>query len=389
MRVLFNLAIVAHERGDLAETVRVTTRAVERARELGVEWAFYPSELRHLHVVATYMAGDWDASAAAADQLARVPDMAAHVRAAGLLVQVGRGDPAVRERIAWAHGLATRRGTPVMLVVTAAAAEIDLATWAGDAGTALRRAGEASRRLAEFWPVDRMASVRLVASALGAAGDAAAAARLVGDQATAHRWVAEGEALLPLVAESVAAYSAFGARVGPEGQAWQARLAAEAARLRGEAAVDRWRAVVEAFGALGHVYEQARSRLRLAEALLAADDRAGAAAELRAAHEVAVGLGAAPLRAAVEALARRGRLELPGAGRVPDVAAVLTPREAEVLGLLAQGRTNRQIGAALYISEKTASVHVSNILAKLGAGSRTEAVAIAAAKGLLPPTTSS
>jgi DNA-binding NarL/FixJ family response regulator len=54
-----------------------------------------------------------------------------------------------------------------------------------------------------------------------------------------------------------------------------------------------------------------------------------------------------------------------------------------VLALMAQGRTNRQIGAELFISEKTASVHVSNILAKLGASGRTEAVAIAAARGLL------
>jgi DNA-binding NarL/FixJ family response regulator len=63
---------------------------------------------------------------------------------------------------------------------------------------------------------------------------------------------------------------------------------------------------------------------------------------------------------------------------------VFTPREVEVLALMAQGRTNRQIGAELYISDKTASVHVSNILGKLGAGGRTEAVAIAAARGLLP-----
>ncbi|MCZ2817637.1 response regulator transcription factor [Modestobacter sp. VKM Ac-2984] len=63
---------------------------------------------------------------------------------------------------------------------------------------------------------------------------------------------------------------------------------------------------------------------------------------------------------------------------------VFTPRETEVLALVAQGRTNRQIGAELFISEKTASVHVSNILAKLGASGRTEAVALAAARGLLP-----
>jgi DNA-binding CsgD family transcriptional regulator len=156
-------------------------------------------------------------------------------------------------------------------------------------------------------------------------------------------------------------------------------------RLDGPGDAAAWRAAVEAFG-YGAVYEQARCRWRLAGALLAADDRADAAAELRAAHEVAVRLRAAPLREAVEGLARRGRLDvaLPGAPRAAAPDAVLTPREREVLALLAQGRTNRQIGAALYISEKTASVHVSNILAKLAAGGRTEAVAIAAQRGLLP-----
>jgi DNA-binding NarL/FixJ family response regulator len=150
-------------------------------------------------------------------------------------------------------------------------------------------------------------------------------------------------------------------------------------------APELWRSAVNGFG-YGHVYEVARGRWRLAEALLGADDRAGAAEQARAAHEVAVRLGAVPLRTAVEALVRRGRLdvELPGMARSPEISAVLTPREAEVLGLLAQGRTNRQIGAALYISEKTASVHVSNIIAKLGASGRTEAVAIAAQRGLLP-----
>ena len=99
---------------------------------------------------------------------------------------------------------------------------------------------------------------------------------------------------------------------------------------------------------------------------------------------MAVRLGAEPLRIAVEALARRGRLDIGVAvARSADVSVVLTPREAEVLLLLAQGRTNRQIGSELYISEKTASVHVSNILGKLGANGRTEAVAIAAQRGLL------
>ena len=174
--------------------------------------------------------------------------------------------------------------------------------------------------------------------------------------------------------------------MGVEAAAWLARVEAEAARLRGDTAPELWRAAVEAFG-FGHVYEEARSRWRLAEALLAAGDRSAAAEQARAAHEVAVRLGAQPLRTAVEALVRRGRLgvALPGAARAAEAGAVMTPREAEVLALLAQGRTNRQIGSELYISEKTASVHVSNIIAKLSASGRTEAVAIAAQRGLLSP----
>ena len=98
------------------------------------------------------------------------------------------------------------------------------------------------------------------------------------------------------------------------------------------------------------------------------------------AREEAQALGARPLREAVDALARRARLDL-GAGAA--TSSVLTPREQEVMRLVAQGLTNRQIGRRLYISEKTASVHVSNVLAKLGAGGRAEAVAIAHRRGLL------
>jgi len=192
-----------------------------------------------------------------------------------------------------------------------------------------------------------------------------------------------GKPLEEIAQSAVEVFAEQVGEMGVEGKAWLARVEAEAARLRGEPAPELWRAAVEAF-AFGHVYEQARSRWRLAEALLASDDRAGAAVEARAAHEVAVRLGAEPLRVAVETLARRGRLDIGvAAARSADVAVVLTPREAEVLSLLAQGRTNRQIGAGLYISEKTASVHVSNIIAKLGASGRTEAVAIAAQRGLL------
>jgi DNA-binding CsgD family transcriptional regulator/tetratricopeptide (TPR) repeat protein len=385
MRVLFSRATVCFEAGRIAETLDYVRNATARARDLGMEWAFYPAELRHLQVTALYMAGDWDASLAEADLLARVPEMAAHVRAAGLLVLVGRGDRSARERLDWARALIPRLKEHVLLGLVTAAAEIDLAGWAGDAQAAADVATTASHRLQVQWADDHLGVLRLVGTALSPVGDAAAAARLAGDDASADRWVATGEELVSIARSAVDIFAREVGEMGVEAKAWLARVDAEAARLRGKADPELWRATVEAFG-FGHVYEVARSQSRLAEALLGADDRGGAAAEARAAHEVAVRLGADPLREAVEALVRRGRLDvdLPGVSRAADPGTVFTPREAEVLVLMAQGRTNRQIGAELYISDKTASVHVSNILGKLGAGGRTEAVAIAAARGLLP-----
>jgi DNA-binding CsgD family transcriptional regulator/tetratricopeptide (TPR) repeat protein len=384
MRVLFNRATLAFEAGRIAESLEWTRRATTRARDLGMEWAFYPAELRHLQVTALYMAGDWDESLAEADLLARVPEMAAHVRAAGLLVLVGRGDPAAQERLAWARHLIPRLNAHVLLSMVTAAAEVDLAAWAGDVDTAVEVAATTSGRLKALWADDHLGVLRLVATALGALADAAATARLIADTAEMERRQAQGEPLVDLARSAVTVFQEAVGEMGVEGNAWSARVEAEAARLLGKPAPELWRTAVEAFG-FGHVYEEARSRWRLAEALLGSDDRDGAAAEARAAHQVAVRLGAAPLRSAIEALARRGRLDIGvgGAARAADASAVLTPREAEVLALLAQGRTNRQVGSELYISEKTASVHVSNIIAKLGASGRTEAVAIAAQRGML------
>jgi DNA-binding NarL/FixJ family response regulator len=162
---------------------------------------------------------------------------------------------------------------------------------------------------------------------------------------------------------------------------WHAKAEAEWSRLQGRSDPKAWLAAVEAFS-YGHVYEVARCQWRLAEALLGGGDREQATVAAQAAHKTARRLGAAPLQAALEVLARRGRLDL-GAG-VPAERGLagLTPREVEVLRLLVEGRSNRQIAEQLFISGKTASVHVTRILAKLNVHSRRDAATRARQLGL-------
>jgi DNA-binding CsgD family transcriptional regulator len=124
--------------------------------------------------------------------------------------------------------------------------------------------------------------------------------------------------------------------------------------------------------------------------LAARAPRAEVEPALRAAHRATVALGAGPLRHEIELLARRGRLRLedledPAATPAPatQLAAFgLTRRETEVLELVAAGHTNRQIGEELFITPRTAGIHVSRILAKLGVAGRGQAAAVAHRLGL-------
>jgi DNA-binding CsgD family transcriptional regulator/tetratricopeptide (TPR) repeat protein len=176
-----------------------------------------------------------------------------------------------------------------------------------------------------------------------------------------------------------------------EGPCYAALAAAELTRLehalgRGVPDPEAWHAAAAAFGAIGLPWPVAYARLRAAEAHVAAGDRTAAAAPLAAARDAAIRMEAAPLVAEAEALARRARVRVnvaePPAAEPEPVPLGLTPREHEVLLLVAEGRTNREIGAELYMSEKTASVHVSRILAKLDVSGRVEAAAVAHRLGL-------
>ena len=147
-----------------------------------------------------------------------------------------------------------------------------------------------------------------------------------------------------------------------------------------------------AWDEVGRPEPAARMRWREAEAHAAIGDREAATGAARAAHAVTARLGAAWLRGEIESLAARARLPLEPDGTdrdEPDTSEEdpfgLTARERQVLALIAEGSTNREIGATLFMAEKTASVHVSRILSKLNVRSRTEAAAVAHRHRLTQP----
>ncbi len=163
---------------------------------------------------------------------------------------------------------------------------------------------------------------------------------------------------------------------------WRAVIDAELS-ADGRDRIDRWRTAIDAVDrAEGPAHLRPYARYRLGEALLEAGDRTEATEVLRDAAARAGTLGAGLILRWVGDLARRAGIRLLDQVNVPNTGG-LTARELEVLRLVAAGRSNREIGDELFISAKTASVHVSNILAKLGASSRVEAAAIAHREGLL------
>ena len=169
--------------------------------------------------------------------------------------------------------------------------------------------------------------------------------------------------------------------VGVDAAAHLAHAEAALTRLTGPDP-DAWRQAGERWEQMADPWSTATTRVAEAEAAVQVGDLARAARALHDAHRMATDLGAPPLAAVIDELATRARLSVeahsPTAldGRSIDRLG-LTAREAEVLALVAAGRTNREIGETLFVSAKTASVHVSNILRKLGVTSRVDAAAIA------------
>ncbi|WP_328505050.1 AAA family ATPase [Streptomyces sp. NBC_00457] len=376
LRALFNLAMGCFESGALEECLPWLTEGLDRARRAGLLSSPYPLEMRYLHLLVLYTLGRWDECLrAAASDAAVLPTAGGYTAGPALNVALARGDFKAADRArALLQGPFDWMATLVAGIVLT-----DAAALLGDADEAVARMRSTVAALTDEVGTPPDVTVRLAALALSAVADSAVDLRRTGDEAGAHRRAQTAGELVEL-ARDVAGHGDEGIPQGPEGQAWLARAEAEWARAVSGADAEAWGKAVAAFD-YGDPYERARCRLRYAEALLAAERREEAAVEAGAARETAAELRATPLLEHADDLIRRGRL----AGSDDHAASLLTAREQDVLRLLALGRSNRQIGEELFITGKTASVHVSNILGKLGAASRTEAVAIAYRRGLITP----
>jgi DNA-binding CsgD family transcriptional regulator len=381
LRAKVQLGVLELDVGNLAVACDILDEAAELAERSGLAWSSYGMDSKVLGGIAHYAAGDWDQAERVAVAVDDRRPAAGPLSAVALFVEVGRGRPSASERL---ERLAPFRDADPFADYLAGGCEADLALWQGD----LERARLAARRTVDSQKAGgdafSLSLIRPAAIGVTAEADRAERARAAGDDAELAGARAAGTELLELARAGLARARERGRQVGPEALAWLARAEADFTRLEGRSDPDRWAAAAEAFG-YGYVYEEARARWRLAEALLLDGRHGEAQAQAAAAHATAVGLGAEPLRAELEALARRGRLDLGPAAPPSEGAAGLTPRELEVLRLVAAGRSNGQIAEALFISRKTASVHVSNILAKLGVHSRTEAAAAAHRLGLDAP----
>jgi DNA-binding CsgD family transcriptional regulator len=286
----------------------------------------------------------------------------------------------------------------------------------GDVDAAAAHLRSAAGVLGPDDDAEALAEERILTARVTAARGDLTRARALVDEALRHARRTNAHAALFVVTEALRLEAEHGSAPGdraPGRVAWLCEIAdrcvhdpardvtdrrieglacrAEAAHARAAAgepgAGERqaWRDVADKAGRDGLPWYEAYARLRLARALLARGRRAGAAAALARATALARDLGAAPLVADAETLARRARLPgaVPGGVSPRAAAAGLTPRETDVLELLVAGETNRRIARSLGITERTASVHVGRILAKLGVRSRGEAAAAARRLALL------
>jgi DNA-binding CsgD family transcriptional regulator len=257
----------------------------------------------------------------------------------------------------------------------------EIAVWAGRPADGLAEVEDAlSRYHSTDWTIQ---CGWLLAVGMRACADLAEQGRARGDQSateTALSTVGDLDAWVDRMGGNPFVDHPYVATIPAERATWEA----ERSRLAGTGDPAAWQAAADAWAAIGCPHRAAYAEWRQAETLLSRSGaRADAANSLRQALEH--GNQHAPLTKAIRDLARLAHIT-PDTDTAPteprQTAHRLTDREMAVLQLIADGKSNREIGAALYMSPKTASVHVSAILRKLGAGSRVEAAVMADRIGL-------
>ncbi|WP_183094921.1 helix-turn-helix transcriptional regulator [Nocardioides stalactiti] len=382
LRALFLIGRSHQEAAEWDQAAHWFAAAVERGRAAGLPWAPYSIESRWQLGWVRYAQGDWDAAlelVGIADDEGGPLIPRAIIEAIRLAILSARGDDVAsaltRLRKVWSDegGIA----------VFSAGTEIEAAAHRGDAAAAIDAYDDVVAVLSRIWHEHFAGRVRLAAQTIGAI-----ACGLTAASAAERASLLERAALLRADGDTVVQrFLASNASWGPEGRAWALRLGAEHLRARWLGGVDvperedllaAWEAAVAAFEDFASVPELARVRTTYAGILRALGETTAAREQGDLARGAAHGLGAVVL---LEELRAAGSTALRAA---PSEPQRLTAREREILALVAEGRTNGEIGRQLFISTKTVSVHVSNILGKLGAAGRTEAAAIARRDNLLP-----
>ncbi|RHW23437.1 hypothetical protein D0Z08_29890 [Nocardioides immobilis] len=362
------------------ESVRLGQSGLEAMRRYGIDSTVLVSN----QIEALLAIGDWDeaerlSAAALRATTSSFPDVLSIVRAD---LEIGRGQfDTARAHLEAACASLHENGGPGRHAGYLA----ELALWERrwtDADAAIH-AGLARAHQREAAQI----RVQLCAKGLRAEGELAALARARRDADGVQTWLARTQKLIGVARRAAAEASA----VTPNAHGWLTLAEAEYQRAGGAARPESWSEAAAGWQRLERPPLAAYCRWRQAEALVAVGaSRIETSVTLREAHAVATRLRCKPLLRELELLALRARLDLAspeaalsnGKQGLEDILG-LTPREAEVLALVARGYTNREIAAALVISVKTASVHVSRILRKLDAPNRLEAATIA--HRLAPP----
>jgi DNA-binding CsgD family transcriptional regulator len=371
-----NLADSLHLAGRTQEALQIVTEGLDLTPKRFMrsrDWI----EMTTSHIA--FEAGDWSVSRARLSQsvsgLSGVALIFRHLREAELALGVGDEDSA-DEHLRSIESLILGAEEP---------------QWIAVHGVLL---GELHRRRREYREARTAVETALdrievcTDDVMRVARVSAAGVRVEADRAQRARDLGERSELRDALARArlhVSRLEAAAAAGRPVERAFLAEGKADLTRARGRGGAREWAKAVAAWDEVQRPYAAAIARWREAEALVAAGDRGEAATVAREALGQADELGSHWLSEEIRALAERGRLNLGegapaatgGDGAGTEDPFGLTPRERQVLALVAQGATNRQIGAALFMAEKTASVHVSRILAKLGVQGRTEAAALA------------